>query len=114
MNTRAKGIDGEKLASDYLVKKGYNIKELNYDNKLGEIDIVAMDGNILVFIEVKLRTSKAFGTPSEAVNYYRQKRYINSAKSYIVKNRLANTDIRFDVIEIFNDTINHIEDAFRG
>lgn len=114
MNTRVIGADGEKLAVKYLKKLGYQIKDINKKSNAGEMDIIAMYGDIVVFVEVKARSSVEFGRPSEAINIHKQRRYINSAKIYITANRLANMDIRFDVIEILGDEINHIIDAFRA
>jgi putative endonuclease len=114
MNNRTKGIDGETLARDYLIAKGYKILEHNSRIKTGEVDIVAEDRGIIVFIEVKMRSSLQFGSPAEAINKTRIRRYINSAKLYINQHRLANRDIRFDVIEVIGDKVNHIPDAFRN
>lgn len=114
MNNRGKGIDGEAEAVKYLKSIGYTIRDVNKVSNAGEVDIVAMDGRIVVFVEVKFRSTLIFGTPAEAIGYYKQRRYINSAKIYIVSNKLAGYDIRFDVIEILGDEINHIIDAFRA
>lgn len=114
MNTRALGTYGEKLAIKYLKKQGYLIRDINIVSHAGEVDIVAEDQDIIVFVEVKTRTDEEFGRPSEAINHFKIRRYIKSAKLYINANRLANRDIRFDVIEIINDEIVHIKDAFRA
>jgi len=113
MSNLESGKLGEKAAVKYLKKKGYKILDVNLKSKTGEIDIVAEDKGIIVFIEVKTRSSYEFGSPSEAVNGNRIRRYINSAKMYINNKRLAGRDIRFDVIEVLDDEINHLEDAFR-
>lgn len=114
MNNRGKGIIGEEAAVKYLKNKGYKILDVNRRSNVGEVDIVAEDKGIIVFVEVKYRSSLMFGRPAEAINHTRQRRYINSAKMYINANKLAGRDIRFDVIEVVNEEITHIEDAFRA
>lgn len=87
--------------------------DVNFRNKIGEIDIVAMKDYLLVVVEVKSRQSKEFGSPREAVSYHKQRQIIRVAQSYIQYKRLSQYQIRFDVIEIIAKEINHIEDAFR-
>lgn len=106
------GKVGEKKAAEFLKKQGYKIIETNYKNALGEIDIIAKGGEYTVFIEVKTRSSEVFGAPSEAVDYRKQQKYIKVAKAYAVKKGLTDKPMRFDVIEIENEKINHILDAF--
>lgn len=106
---------GEEIAKDYLVDRGYNILETNYRNKLGEIDIIALDKDILAFIEVKSRTSIYYGYPYEAVNYKKQKKIINSSMIYIKYKKIKNIQLRYDIIEVYlnkAEKINHIKDAF--
>ena len=69
------GKRSEIIASDYLKKKGYKILETNYKNDVGEIDIIAKDGETIVFTEVKTRMDDAFGAPSEAVNQKKREKY---------------------------------------
>ncbi len=103
---------GEGKAEKYLKKKGYKILERNYKNKIGEVDLIAQDGEYLVFIEVKTRSSEKYGMPSEAVNREKQRKYGLLAKSYLSFNDKLDSPVRFDVIEIENNEINHILDAF--
>lgn len=115
MNNREKGEAGERLALKYLKDKGYNILDVNYTCKLGEIDIIAETWGILVFIEVKLRTGLAHGYPREAVGFKKQKKIRLCAQSYIAFKKLYSMDCRFDVIEIIikgKTEITHIENAF--
>lgn len=113
------GNYGETLSCRYLTAKGYKILERNFRNRLGEIDIICIFKNILVFVEVKSRYTKNYGYPLEAVNYKKQRNIIRLAESYIKFKKLYNLNIRFDVIEIFfnseNDkfSVNHLPDAFR-
>lgn len=105
------GAKGEKQAAKYLKKHGWKIVEKNYKNPFGEIDIIAKKGEIYAFIEVKTRLTDMFGTPSQAVNEQRKRRYIMGAK-YFFAGKNINFTVRFDIIEIFEGQINHIENAF--
>ena len=106
------GRAGEKRACEFLKKKGFKILETNYKTFVGEIDIIALDKEVLVFIEVKTRMDDAFGNPSEAVNRKKQEKYIKVASEYLQKNKKTESLCRFDVIEIQDGEINHIIDAF--
>lgn len=117
MNNIAKGRRGELLSKSYLVKKGYVILDLNYRNKIGEIDIIALDKRkeILVFVEVKTRTSKVYGLACEAVNKNKQKKIINCSEIYTKERKYSNYQPRFDIIEVYlgnSVEINHLENAF--
>ena len=114
MNNVSSGKYGEKIASDYLIKKGYKVIFMNYRTPVGEIDIIAKDGEYTVFIEVKYRRHMEFGYPREAVGYKKQRRIIKSALFYINKSN-SEDNYRFDVIEIIDMNeinISHIENAF--
>jgi putative endonuclease len=115
MDRKKRGEWGEKIAIEYLVKKGYQIVTKNWHNGHEEIDIVARDGNWLVIVEVKTRESDAFGNPEDFVSRGQQKRLVNAADAYIIQNDL-DVEVRFDVIGITTDTqppnIIHIDDAF--
>ncbi len=106
------GEIGEKSAVKFLKKLKYKIIETNYTNHIGEIDIIAKDSETIVFIEVKTRSSNAFGMPSEAVNYDKQRKYFLIASYYLEKYGFIDTECRFDVIEVLNGEINHIKNAF--
>ena len=93
-----KGAWGEDMACKYIESVGYRILERNYRCPFGEIDIVAIEDNIYVFIEVKMRSGIKYGVGSYAIDYYKKNHIKNSAK-YYMKNKNA-TGIRFDVIEI--------------
>ena len=114
MNKKAVGISGEVSAKEYLKKKGYTIISTNEKIAGVEIDILAKKGNLLVLCEVKTRENVLFGQGIESVGYGRQQRYIRSAKLLTARREYENCDVRFDVIEILRDEINHVEDAFRG
>jgi len=111
-NNRIVGISGEEKAKEFLRKKGYKILETNYSNNVGEIDIVAKYKKEYVFVEVKYRTNDYFGLPREAVNEYKQQKIRAVAIGYIKRHNLHDKICRFDVIEILDDTITHIENCF--
>ncbi len=106
------GKKGEIEAVNHLKNKGYKILQTNYVNVLGEIDIIAKDNDYLIFIEVKTRTSRKFGRASEAVNFHKQKKIRDVALLYLKKNHELESNVRFDVIEIYDNEINHILNAF--
>ena len=106
------GKVGETSAVKFLKKQGFKIVERNYKNMFGEIDIIATDGEYTVFIEVKTRSGDAFGTPAEAVDYRKRKKYARIAQAYIAHEGIYDKAVRFDVIEIENGKINHVKDAF--
>ena len=106
------GRNGEKLAEKYLKKQKYKILEKNYKTHLGEIDIIALDGNTVVFVEVKTRTDESFGRPADAVTKIKRNKYFKVATEYLLKKSWLEKECRFDVIEILNGEINHIKSAF--
>lgn len=106
------GRAGEIKAADFLKKKGYKILETNYKTHIGEIDIIAKDGEYTVFCEVKTRTDDEFGSPSEAVTAKKREKYRKVATEYLMRKSDLDVPCRFDVIEIENGKINHIIDAF--
>lgn len=106
------GRIGENKATNYLKKNGYKILEKNFKTHLGEIDIIAEDGDTLVFVEVKTRTDDSFGAPSEAVDKRKQAKYYKVAEEYIIRHKRTENICRFDVVEIENEQINIIKDAF--
>lgn len=113
-NMREKGKIFELKAKEYLEKKNYKILETNFYCKLGEIDIIANDNNVLVFIEVKARKNVKYGYPREFVTISKQRKIIKTAKYYMMKKRCSELQCRFDVIEIIPNIshMNHIENAF--
>lgn len=120
MNTKKIGDYGEEVACEYLLNTGYKILERNFIALGCEVDIICQvqksnnkdEIGTVVFVEVKSRANTGFGEPSEAVTVKKQQRIVTAAKSYIVKRKLRNTDIRFDVIELNGNDINHIKGAF--
>lgn len=118
MNHIATGDKGEQSAANYLKRLGYKIVATNYRAKTGEIDIIAKDKDCLVFIEVKTRRSTVYGLPSEAVNYRKQQKIINTAFCFLNQRGITDSACRFDIFEVYlgRDTTecNHIINAFGG
>lgn len=115
MSNKTTGDLGEKLAIEYLIKNNYTIIETNFTTKIGEIDIIAKQDDIVIFIEVKTRRSLKYGRPYEAVNYKKTQKIIRVAQNYINYKNIEDVQYRFDVIEVFlseTSKINHIKDAF--
>lgn len=114
MDNQSLGKYGEDAATKLVEEKGYIILERNYRALGTEIDIIAMNRGILVFIEVKTRTSRKYGNAYEAVNSFKMKNIINTSLSYIMKNNLESSQVRYDIIEVYvnENLINHIENAF--
>ena len=94
------GKVGEDLAVTYLKKNGYQIVERNYHQKCGEIDIIAWEKKTLVFVEVKTRKSKTFGSPFDAITTKKQQQIARTAQDYLCRKKLFNKPARFDVIGI--------------
>ncbi len=115
INNVVRGRTGEEIAKEYLISKGYSILEMNYRNTIGEIDIIAKIDDILVFIEVKTRSNYNYGFAFEAVDLRKQKKIVNTSLVYISYKKLANMQLRYDIIEIYltkSPKINHLENAF--
>ena len=114
MNTREIGGAYEMIAAEYLKQKGYKIINLNYRVRKAELDIVAKDGSVLVFVEVKYRRSGNAGDSLHAVTVAKQKRICSAALFYMnqFKINAYTTEIRFDVVGIDGDKITHVENAF--
>jgi len=113
------GSKGEDLAVQYLKKKGFKVIERNYHCSEGEIDLVAREKNTLVFVEIKARSSSEFGLPQEAVDRFKQKKIIQSARIYLAEHHLSEEiPARFDVVAIqltpAGPQIELIKDAFQG
>jgi len=119
MDDRANlGKTGEKRAAKFLRKKRYKIVTRNYHCPAGEIDLVALDGDIVVFIEVKTRSDADHADPEDAVNFHKQKRMARCARFFLQHTGSEGRACRFDVIAItLNDgtdmEIEHFEDAFQ-
>lgn len=116
-STRSKGIVGEDIAICLLEAKGYQIRKRNFHfGRKGEIDIVAFDGEYIVFVEVKMRNNEKFGDPLNSLTPVKQRNLRRAAEGYLYVNKLENVPCRFDVVVIDakrkTPEIKHIENAF--
>lgn len=111
-NTHEIGSSYERLAGKYLEEQGYQILEYNFRSRYGEIDIIAKDGEYLVFCEVKYRKNACLGSPLEAVTYAKQRRISKTAVYYLTITRQTEKPCRFDVIGILGDKTKLIKNAF--
>jgi putative endonuclease len=106
-----KGKDGEAKAEKFLEEKGYEIVRRNYRFKRSEVDLIVKKENWLVFVEVKMRTSSAFGHPEEAINSAKRKKVMEGAAQYLIDSDWQG-NVRYDVVAIYRKEIVHFEDAF--
>lgn len=108
------GDFGEEITSKYLEKNGYRILDRNYSKPFGEIDIIAIKGDVISFVEVKTRKSDDFAYAAEAVDYYKQERIKRASQAFLMERKLTDFLISFDISEVYLDTrkINYIENAF--
>ena len=110
------GKEGERLAEQYLKKKGYKIVERNYRCRGAELDLIVLDRRVIVFVEVKTRTGYGFGSPFEAVEFRKQQKMIQAAQYFLNEKKLHQRDARFDVVGISwpggEPLVEHIENAF--
>lgn len=113
INQRKQGNDYEQAAADFLRKEGMFIKDINFYCKIGEIDIIATDGEYLVFVEVKYRKNTAVGHAAEAVDFRKMRKICRTADYYMMTHKLPSTTcVRFDVVAIENGHLQHIRNAF--
>ncbi len=103
------GKKGEDEACIFLEKKGYKVIERNFRGKNGEIDIIALEQNVLVFIEVKTRTSSQFGTPFEAITHWKLEALIRTAQFYKAFHQNVPNQMRIDAIAVVLDSIDEVE-----
>lgn len=111
------GRDGEDVAASYLMQKGYRIVARNWRYGLKEIDIVARDGETMVFVEVKTRSTLAFELPQEAVTKKKMKNLVEAADAYMLQYNIE-LEGRFDIVGVLNGTppkvIEHIVEAWQA
>jgi putative endonuclease len=96
----ALGESGEDLACAALARRGYAILERRYRTKIGEIDIIARDGDVLVFVEVKARRGERAGSPAEAITVSKRRRLALMASDYLARRRPIAKQCRFDVVAV--------------
>lgn len=109
------GTKGEDLAVDALLKKGYVILERNYIFQKAEVDIIAKKEDILAIVEVKTRSSNAFGNPQDFLKPKQIQRIVKAVDNYVTTNQL-NVEVRFDIMAIVKNgtqfDIEHLENAY--
>ena len=114
--TKNLGNAGENFAANYLEQHGYKILARNFRIHSAEIDIIAELDGVIIFVEVKTRSSTKYGLPAEAVNFSKQQKIIEAAGVFLQDERYCDSACRFDVIEIYSDGVKfsarHIENAF--
>lgn len=119
MNKDKSGIWGEVFAARYLRDNGFEIITANYFTRMGEIDLIAREGNFICFIEVKTRNESSLLRPYEAVDEHKMRRLTLTAKSFLSMSKYE-LQPRFDVVEVFLDddfklkNINYIKNAFES
>ncbi|MFH1478401.1 MAG: YraN family protein [Candidatus Omnitrophota bacterium] len=118
LSRKESGKKGEELALGYLKKQGYKILEKNYKTKLGEIDIIGMDGRYCSFIEVRSRENTRFGSPEESIDIKKRSKLIRAALFYIKNKKMEDKPCRFDVVAVLginsaSPKINLIKNAFQ-
>ena len=110
------GVRGENLACHELRRRGYDILARRYRTRHGEIDIIAREGEVLVFVEVKTRASHRFGSPLAAVTRAKQRRLTLMALDYLSRSRTRGVACRFDVVGVLvgegRPTIELVRNAF--
>lgn len=112
-NKRSLGSEKEELATKFLTERGVEVLTKNFYFHGGELDLIAKDGEYVCFIEVKYRKSTRYGFPEEAVTVSKQRKILQGARVYLYQNHYpTDTPCRFDVISIYNEEINWIQDAF--
>ncbi|RUA00952.1 MAG: YraN family protein [Deltaproteobacteria bacterium] len=114
--SRQFGKKNEELAISFLKRLGYRVIEQNFRTRMGEVDIIARDGDTLVFVEVKARRSARYGHPKFAVTPAKQRHLSIAALSYLKKTGNGGTRARFDVITVKYaggmPTVEHFKNAF--
>ena len=117
MNSRLTGARAEDLAAGFIRRKGFRLIERNYRTRLGEIDIVAIDGYELVFVEVRSKTGPGYGTPAESLNAAKKRKLAMLAEVYRQQNPQSPENYRIDIVSVWldssgnNNGIDHLKNA---
>lgn len=113
LNHISSGFTSEKEACNFLKAKGLQLITKNYRCRYGEIDLIMQENDVLVFVEVRLRSHMSYGNALESIDSRKQQKLLKSAMHYLQKHHLLDeVDCRFDVIGFSNNTIEWIKDAF--
>lgn len=116
---RARGREGEAVAAAWLAERGFEVLDRNHSTRRGEVDLVCREGDVLVFVEVRSRTSEAQGGPEETVGARKARRVIAAATDWALANGGLERQIRFDVVAVtFTEDgpprVEHFRSAFDG
>ena len=110
------GDAGEAAAAAHLTKAGFRIVARNHRCRRGEVDLIAEQGELLVFVEVRTRATDAFGSPEETVGFKKQQRVVLAARDFLARRRGPDRAIRFDVIAVVDSVdgpkVTHYPNAF--
>jgi len=113
---RRLGDAGEAAAAELLVKQGFRIIARNHRCRRGEVDLVAEQGELLVFVELRTRESAVFGSPEETVGFRKQQRVVLAARDFLARRRGPERAVRFDVIAVVDapdgPKLTHYPNAF--
>lgn len=115
--SQALGRWGEKVAADHLVANGMVLLDRNWQGRSGEVDIIARDGDTLVFCEVKTRRGMAFGDPAETIVGVKSRRLRGLAGEWLAMSAIRPPEVRFDVVKVIvtgtgGPTVSHVRGAF--
>ncbi len=106
MNKRELGRFGEELAEKFLEKNGIKILNKNYFTNYGEIDLIGIENETIIFIEVKLRTNNSYGEPSESINFKKKQNLLNAIDIFLAENDFSDYNLRIDIICILYNISN--------
>ena len=112
LNKRELGTQKELQAMHYLESQGMKILQRNFQCRMGEIDLIAQEGDCLVFVEVKYRAGNRYGSPLEAVNVRKQNTNRNVAQYYLLGRKQVDCPVRFDVVGNCGNELEHMRNAF--
>lgn len=100
-NKREQGYYFENLASQILISSNYKIVKKNFYSKFGEIDLIGKKNDLIIFVEIKQRTSSNFGFGEDSITFFKKKRLFLSAKQFLYEKNLLDFNIRFDAIVFY-------------
>jgi putative endonuclease len=106
------GRKGERIACRFLLRQGFDVLARRYRGRSGELDIIAFEGETLVFVEVKTRSSRNFGEPWEFVDWQKQQKLRRTAEEFIADNDLVQHAYRFDIVSVIGNEATIFRNAF--
>jgi putative endonuclease len=108
----AQGRRGERIACRFIMRQGFDVLARRYRGRSGELDIVAFEGETLVFLEVKTRSSRDFGEPWEFVDWQKQQKLMRTAEEFIANHNLVQYPYRFDIVSVMGKEATLFRNAF--